>query len=162
MEVMATQMAMRSHILLVVLTLAAVAIGSHARPLPAAAQSGPLSATTWQLVKFQDGDGNTLTPDDGAKYTITFGSNGRVSSRVDCNRGGSTWKTSGTNELKFGSWSMSRAKCAAGSMHDKIVTDGSNVRYYEIKNGHLFLWGMEAGGYYELEPMRTQRRSSRQ
>jgi hypothetical protein len=56
---------------------------------------------------------------------------------------------------------MSRAKCAAGSMHDKIVTDGSNVRYYEIKNGHLFLWGMEAGGYYELEPLRSQRRSSR-
>jgi heat shock protein HslJ len=151
---------MRSRILL--LALATVAIGSSssiAQPLPATAQPAALSANSWQLVKFQDGDGASTVPDDGSKYTITFASNGRVSSRVDCNRGGSTWKTSGTNELKFGSWSMSRAKCAASSLHDKIVNDGANVRYYEIKNGHLFLWGMEAGGYYELEPVRARRRS---
>jgi hypothetical protein len=34
---------------------------------------GTLAGTSWQLVKFQGGDGTALTPDDGAKYTIEFG-----------------------------------------------------------------------------------------
>jgi len=32
-----------------------------------------LTGTSWQLVKFQGSDDTTLTPDDGAKYTIEFG-----------------------------------------------------------------------------------------
>ena len=41
---------------------------------------------------------------------------------------------------------------------DRIVREGAAVRTYEVKNGHLFLSGMEAGGYYELEPLTTSRR----
>ena len=47
-------------------------------------------------------DDKTLTPDDKAKYTITFGNDGRVSARIDCNRGTGTWKSSGPNQLQFG------------------------------------------------------------
>jgi hypothetical protein len=32
------------------------------------------------------------------------------------------------------------------------------VRSYSIKDGHLFLAGMAAGGFYELEPITTQKR----
>jgi hypothetical protein len=56
-------------------------------------------------------------------------------------------------ELKFGSWSRTNAKCGPGSLHDQIVTEGAAVRNFSIKDGHLFLSGMEAGGYYELEPL---------
>ena len=42
-----------------------------------------LSGTSWQLVKFQGGDDTTLTPDDKAKYTITFEPDGHVSARID-------------------------------------------------------------------------------
>jgi heat shock protein HslJ len=118
-----------------------------------------LAGTSWKLVKLQTGDETTLVPDDGSKYTITFGSNGRVSARVDCNRGSSTWSSGRANELKFGSWSRTSAKCPPGSLHDKIVTEGANVRSYSIKEGHLFLSGMAAGGFYELEPLTTQKRS---
>lgn len=112
-----------------------------------------LSGTSWQLVKFQGPDERTFSPDDKSKYTITFGSNGRVTIRVDCNRGSSTWKATAKGELQFGSWSRTTAKCGAGSLHDQIVTEGAAVRNFVIKDGHLFLSGMEAGGYYELEPM---------
>ncbi len=95
-----------------------------------------------------------VVPGDGSKYTITFQSNGRVVARVDCNRGSSTWKSSRANELQFGSWSMTRAKCPAGSLHDRIVTEGANVRSYSIKDGHLFLSGMSGGGSYELERLK--------
>lgn len=117
----------------------------------------PLSGTSWQLVKFQGPDERTFTPDDKSKYTIMFGSNGRVTARVDCNRASSTWKVNAKGELQFGSWSRTSAKCGPGSLHDQIVTEGAAVRNFAIKDGHLFLSGMEGGGYYELEPMPARR-----
>lgn len=126
---------------------------------PASAQdpkrTDELAGTSWKLVKLQTGDETTHVPDDGSKYTITFGSNGRVTTRVDCNRASSTWKSPRAGELQFGSWSRGSAKCGPGSLHDKIVTEGANPRSYSIKDGHLFLSGMAAGGYYELEPMKN-------
>src|SRR5215204_5900600 len=111
-----------------------------------------LSGTSWQLVKFQGPDEQTFTPDDKSKYTIRFGGDGRVTARVDCNRASSTWKINAKRELQFGSWSRTNAKCGPGSLHDRIVTEGADVRKFAIKDGHLFLSGMEGGGYYELEP----------
>ena len=113
----------------------------------------PLSGTSWQLVKFQGPDERIFTPDDKSKYTITFNSNGRVVAKVDCNRASSTWKVNAKGELQFGSWSRTSARCSAGSLHDQIVREGAAVRNFNIKEGHLFLSGMEAGGYYELEPI---------
>jgi len=122
-------------------------------------QSGqnPLTGTSWQLVRFQAPDERVITPDDKSKYTITFGSNGRVTARVDCNRASSTWKATANNQLQFGSWSRTSAKCGPGSLHDQIVMEGGAVRKFEIKDGHLFLSGMAAGGYYELEPLSRKR-----
>ena len=113
----------------------------------------PLSGTIWQLVKFQGPDERTFAPEDKSKYTIKFGTDGRVVVRVDCNRGNSTWKATAKGELHFGSWSRTSAKCGSGSLHDQIVTEGAAVRNFAIKDGRLFLSGMEGGGYYELEPM---------
>ena len=156
---------MRTHIIRVMLTLAAVTIAlatTSSELISAAAQNSggtkELAGTSWKLVRLQAGDETTLVPGDGSKYTITFGRDGRVSARVDCNRGSSTWRSPRANELQFGSWSMTRAKCPPGSLHDRIVTEGAAVRSYSIKDGHLFLSGMSAGGYYELEPLAPQRR----
>jgi heat shock protein HslJ len=113
----------------------------------------PLSGTSWQLVKFQGPDERIFTPDDKTKYTISFNSNGRVTARVDCNRASSTWKASANGQLQFGSWSRTSAKCGSGSLHDQIVREGATVTKFWMKDGHLFLSGMEAGGYYELEPV---------
>ena len=148
---------MRANVIRVILTITVVAFSVSAQTRGGAARPVDLAGTSWQLVKLQGGDEETSVPDDGSKYTITFGKNGRVTSRVDCNRGSSTWKLKGSNELEFGSWSMTRAKCPPGSLHDRIVTEGAAVRYFSIKNGHLFLSGMAAGGYYELEPLTTRR-----
>lgn len=111
----------------------------------------PLSGTSWQLVKFQAPDESTHAPDDRSKYTIRFGSNGRVTARVDCNRASSTWKINAKGELEFGSWSRTSAKCGPGSLHDHIVNEGAMVRNFTIKDGHLYLSG--GGGNYELEPL---------
>jgi heat shock protein HslJ len=74
-----------------------------------------LGGTSWRLVKFQGGDGLTLTPDDKAKYTIAFGTDGRLSARIDCNRGSGTWKSAGPPQLEFGPLALTRAMWPAGS-----------------------------------------------
>jgi heat shock protein HslJ len=112
-----------------------------------------LEGTSWQFVKFQGGDDKTLTPDDKAKYTIAFGTDGRVRVRFDCNRGRGTWKSSASNQLQFGPLALTQAMCPPGSLHDRFVKDWGYVRSYIIKNGHLFLSLMADGGIYEFEPM---------
>jgi heat shock protein HslJ len=146
---------MRTNAIRVMLALAIVAIAaSLISAVTFAQKSNSLSGTSWQLVKFQGPDERTLAPDDKSKYTIRFGSDGRVVARVDCNRASSTWRVTAKGELKFGSWSRTNAKCGPGSLHDQIVTEGADIRNFTIKDGHLFLSGTEGGGYYELEPMR--------
>ena len=144
---------MKTDALRMILVLATVAVISA--PLTSAQKSGGnvLSGTSWQLVRFQGPDERIFNPDDRSKYTITFGGNGRVTARVDCNRASSTWRVNAKGELQFGSWSRTSAKCGSGSLHDQIVREGAAVRNFAIKDGHLFLSGMEGGGYYELEPM---------
>ena len=149
---------MKANFFRVMLAIAAVTIMSPALSSLARPQNpSELAGTSWKLIRLQAADETTLVPGDGSKCTITFGRDGRVSTRVDCNRGSSTWKSTRANELQFGSWSMTRAQCSAGSLHDRIVREGAAVRTYQIKDGHLFLGGMAAGGSYELEPLTTQR-----
>ena len=113
-----------------------------------------LGGTSWQMVKFQGGDGTVLTPDDKAKYTLAFAADGSLSARIDCNRGQGTWKSPQQNRLELGPMAITRAACPPGSLHDHIVKQLPFVRSYVIKNGHLFLSLMADGGTYEFEPAR--------
>ena len=148
---------MRANPMRIILALASVVIVSVSAITLAGGQKSsggnPLNGTSWQLVKFQGPDERTVTVDDKSKYTIKFGSDGRVVARVDCNRASSTWRVTANGQLKFGSWSRTSTKCGPGSLHDQIVTEGADVRNFSIKDGHLFLSGMDGGGYYELEPI---------
>lgn len=130
----------------------AIACSARTPATPQNAVAG-LGGTSWQLVRFQGSDDKVLTPDDRAKYTIAFGTDGSVSARVDCNRGRGTWKSSEPNQLQFGPLALTRAACPPGSLHDRIVKDWEFVRSYTLKNGHLFLALMADGGIYEFEPI---------
>ena len=95
----------------------------------------------------------TLTPDDRAKYTIQFAAGGRLTTRIDCNRGRATWMSSGANQLQFGPLALTRAQCPPGSLHDQIVKQWGSIRSYVIRDGHLFLALMADGGIYDFEPL---------
>jgi heat shock protein HslJ len=118
-------------------------------------QSSPLAGTSWQLVHFQSSDDMTLTPDDEAKYTLTFAPDGRLTGQFDCNRGMGTWTSSGSNNLRFGPIALSRAMCASTPLNKRLPRDLDYVRTYTMKNGHLFLALMADGGIYEFEPEST-------
>lgn len=137
---------------------------ARCRPAPEAGDIAPsaegasreastgLGGTSWRLVKFEGGDGTILTPDDRAKYTIAFGTDHRLSARIDCNRGSGTWTSSGPPQLEFGPLALTRAMCPPDSLHDRIVKHWAYVRSYVMQNGHLFLSLMADGGIYEFEP----------
>ncbi len=119
----------------------------------ACAHRGPLAGTSWQLVKFEGGDGTVLTPDDRAKYTIAFETDSTVSVRVDCNRGHGTWRAPPPSGLEFGPLALTRAACPPGSLHDQIVRQWPYVRSYILKEGRLYISLMADGGIYEYEPL---------
>jgi len=121
-------------------------------PAPSGGQSS-LQGTTWQLVRFQGGDGQTLVPDDPAKYTIEFASGGTLAARIDCNRGRASWKATPPSQVEFGPLVLTRAQCPAGSMHDHIAKQWTSVRSFVIRNGHLFLSLIADGGTYEFAPI---------
>jgi heat shock protein HslJ len=160
-----TRRAIASDALVVGLLLGAVHCGPAREPPPSDAEVPPstetdsqnaqagLGGTSWQLVKFQGGDETTLTPDDPAKYTIAFEPDGRLSARIDCNRGMGTWKSSAPPQLEFGPLALTRAMCPPGSLHNQIVKQWPYVRSYVMRDGHLFLSLMADGGIYEFEPM---------
>jgi para-nitrobenzyl esterase len=112
-----------------------------------------LDGTSFQLVRFQGGDGKVLVPDDKGKYTVAFSADGSMSVRLDCNRGRGTWKSTGKNQLEFGPLALTRAMCPPGSLHDQMVKHWAFVRSYLIRDGRLFLSLMADGGIYEFEPI---------
>jgi len=116
------------------------------------ARLGGIGGTSWQLVKFQGGDGTVLVPDDKAKYTVAFAGDGNVSVRFDCNRGRGAWILTGPNQLRFGPLALTRAMCPPGSLHDHLAKQWPFVRSYTLKDGHLFLSLMADSGSYEFEP----------
>ena len=119
-----------------------------------------LGGTSWRLVQFEGGDGTTLKPDDPGKYTIAFGADGRLSARIDCNRGTSTWKSAAPSHLELGKLGLTRARCPPGSLHDQMVKQWPYVRSYVMKDGRLFVSLMADGGIYEFEPLSAVTRVS--
>ena len=126
-------------------------LGACARA-PSRDEAPALAGAEWQLVKFQGGDDTTLVPDDRSKYTIAFNADGGVTARIDCNRGRGTWKSAAPGQLEFGPLALTRAMCAPGSLHDRIVKHWPFIRSYVIREGHLYLSLKADGGIYEFEP----------
>jgi putative lipoprotein len=145
---------MRTPAIFVFLCMAFALIGSAAMRAQSGAGDAPSDLQgTWQLVRFQGGDDKTLVPSNKANYTLTFGTDGTVAARIDCNRGHGTWKSAGKNQLEFGPMALTRAMCPPAPLNDRLPKDLGFVRSYVLKEGHLFLSLMADAGIYELEPM---------
>ena len=121
---------------------------AHMAPMPET-----LAGTSWQLVRFQGGDGKVMAPDDRSKYTLAFNADGRVAARLDCNRGTGSWKSAGPGQLELGPMAVTRAMCAPGSLDHEVSKRLYHVRSYVMKDGRLFLAMMADGGVFELEPL---------
>src|SRR5262245_13396112 len=129
----------RRHLMLTLMVGLSVAalIGHAQQQFDSQNTARELGGTRWQLVKFQGSDDKTLTPDEKGKYTIAFQTDGRMTARIDCNRGRGSWKSSGPNQIQFSPLALTHDKCPQGSLHDRTVKDLAAVREYTIRDGHL-------------------------
>jgi para-nitrobenzyl esterase len=127
--------------------LAALLIAGCARMT----QPDSLAGTSWQLVRFQGGDGAVRVPDEKSKYTLAFGADGKFNVRFDCNRGFGGWKSVGASQLEFGAMGLTRAACPPESLHDQLVKHWPYVRSYVINSGYLYLSLMADAGTYQFE-----------
>ena len=118
---------------------------------PAGAAAEGLSGTAWRLVRYQDGAGQALKPDDQADYTVEFRSDSTVAMLLDCHRGRGTWVSRSASQLEVGPLAFTRADCPRTPLYDQITKQWPSVRSYVIRNSHLFL-SLAGGGTYELEP----------
>jgi heat shock protein HslJ len=126
--------------------------------LGAAQAAAGLEGTSWRLVRFEAGDEAVLTPDDPSKYTLEFRPEGKLSARIDCNRGTATWKSEGPDQLELGPIELTRMACPPSPMSDRVLKDWSSVRSYVRRNGRLVVSLMADGGIYEFEPLETPKR----
>jgi len=123
-------------------------------PTARAAAQG-LSGTTWQLVQFQDRNGQVLTADEGSSYTVEFRTDDTVAVRVDCHRGRGTWISRSASQLELGPLALTRATCPQPPLHAQIARQWTSIRSYALRDAHLFLSLGPNGGTYEFEPANT-------
>jgi heat shock protein HslJ len=119
----------------------------------AASAAGDLEGTAWRLLNISSMDDTVHVPDDPGKYTLSFGADGHVAMRADCNRGTGTWSSESANRLSFGPVAATRALCPPPSLSEKYLAQFQWVRSYTMKDGHLFLATMADGSIIEFEPL---------
>ena len=143
---------------LFLLSAAFLAACSTASVNPAATS---LTGTSWQLVAIQsmDDEQGTTRIADPASFTLHFGTDGRASLRLDCNRGAGNYEattaTDGSGSLRFGLVATTRALCPPPHLDERVARDLAYVRSYRVKDGKLFLSLMADGGIYEWHPAPT-------
>lgn len=141
---------------LAALVLTACQTGDAGPPPPAGGGATPsLAGSSWRLVAIQSMDDaqGTTRPDEPSKYTLSFGADGRVVARLDCNRGAGSWKSAGPGQLEIGQLATTRAMCPPPSLGDRLGRDLGFVRTYLVRDGRLHLSLMADGGILSWEPM---------
>jgi len=118
----------------------------------------PLAGTAWQLHAIQsmdDAQGTTRIAEP-ARFTLRFDADGRVSLRLDCNRGTGSWQATpsgnGGGTLTFGPIATTRAMCPPPHLDERVARDLAYVRSYRLKDRKLFLSLIADGGIYEWYP----------
>lgn len=111
-----------------------------------AAAADPLTGTSWQLTGIESmapDEQPSTTIDDPAKYTVTFGDDGRAAFQVDCNRGNASWQASAaapdSGSLTFGPVALTRMFCPQPSSDTQVAAALGQVRSYLLSDGQLHL-----------------------
>ncbi|HEY6133525.1 MAG TPA: META domain-containing protein [Rubrivivax sp.] len=131
--------------------------------VPAPPSPSPLAGTEWQLVAIVSmaGEQPTARPPDPSNYTLVFGTDGRATLHLDCNRGSATWQASAapgdtpgrrSGSLGFGALVSTRASCAPASLEPRVVQALPFVRTHVLLDDRLHLSLMADGGILVWAP----------
>ena len=101
-------------------------------------QTVSLENSKWQLVQLTVLGGFEFEPDDPSKYDLFFRSNNRLTGSSDCNDIVGSWFQEGS-DLRFEPFTVTRALCAPGSLHNNLSLYMKDVSAYSIEGGNLVL-----------------------
>jgi len=119
-----------------------------------------LAGTHWQLVAIEsmdDAQGRTVVADPSL-YTLSFGADGQVAARLNCNRGRASWNATPSGDgssgsLRFGPMVSTRAMCPPPSLDERLARDLPHVRSFRFHDARLHLSLLADGGIYILAPV---------
>lgn len=97
-----------------------------------------LIGVVWQWQSTQMNDDTTFTPDDPAKYTLTFLPDNKVQMQADCNKGGGLYQLAG-NQLTLGPIATTLMACLPDSLDSTFSQQLNAVASYLMDNGNLVL-----------------------
>lgn len=116
-----------------------------------------LTGTQWRLVEIQSmsDEIGTTRPDDPSLYTLSFGDEGDVSMKLNCNRATGTWIPTPSSprggSIEFGPLATTLALCPPPSLDERVAKDFAFVRSYIIEGDRLFLSLMADAAIYVWE-----------
>jgi heat shock protein HslJ len=104
-----------------------------------------------------DAQGTTRIADP-TLYTVSFGADGRVALRLNCNRATGSWQATPaadgmSGSLGFGVLAGTRALCPPPSLDEKLLRDLAYVRGYLLRDGQLHMSLMADAGIYSWQPL---------
>jgi len=125
---------------------------------PAAAVATPtLAGTSWRLASFQANDDGSqaLRPGSPDGFTLSFGQDGRLAVKLDCNRGNGPWQavaadaTGGT--LSLGPVATTRAMCPPDAVGSRLAQDLPALRTWRLQDNRLHTGLPADAGVYVWE-----------
>ena len=138
---------------------ASLALGACATGSPTPPAMSTLEGTSWRLAAFQSGDdgAGALRPRAADQFTLSFGKDGRLAAKLDCNRGTGPWQAvagdakSGT--LSLGPVATTRMMCPPDPIGTRLVADLNALRAYRLQDARLYTSLPADAGVYIWEPV---------
>lgn len=102
----------------------------------ASADAAALLGVEWQLVEIRQTGGQVLVVDEPTEYTIAFGTDGRFSGQLQCNRMSGSYQLE-AGKLVFGPVASTMAFCPDDGIFTVYNSALSSARLYGIVDGRL-------------------------
>ena len=147
---------MRSTLCILSVSLALGACSSTPASSPAATESSvpSLEGTSWRLASFMSNDDGSkaLRPGRPDGFTLSFGKDGRLAVKLDCNRGNGPWQAVATNAtggtLSLGPVATTRALCPPDAVGTRLAQDLPALRTWRLQDNRLYIsLPADAGAY---------------
>jgi len=147
---------MRSTLCILSVSLALGACSSTPASSPAATESSvpSLEGTSWRLASFMSNDDGSkaLRPGTPDGFTLSFGKDGRLAVKLDCNRGNGPWQAVATNAtggtLSLGPVATTRAMCPPDAVGTRLAQDLPALRTWRLQDNRLYIsLPADAGAY---------------
>ena len=111
-----------------------MACGAESPTMP----SATLTEVEWRLQTFELSDGTQVTIDDPSKFTATFGEDGSLGARADCNVCNGSYELTG-NAMEIGLMACTLAYCGEASHHDRYLRALQSSQTFDVTGDRLFV-----------------------